>query len=437
MKLAIPEFALVALVGVSGSGKSTFARRHFKPTEILSSDHYRALLVDDEGDQVVTGSAFALLNHILRKRLEFLRLTVIDSTSVQVKARKSLLKFAHEYHCPSVAIVLDVPLELALARDRSRERVVGEAVIREQFETLRRARRHIEQEGFDRVYILSEPESIDSVEIVRERLPFDLKHEQDSFDIIGDVHGCFDELTALLAKLGYAISEQAGHVQVIPPEGRKAVFLGDYVDRGPNTPAVLRLAIDMADAGTAICIPGNHDVKLVKALMGRAVQRSRGMQVSLAQLAHEPPAFSQRIIDFINRLPPYVMLDAGRLVVAHGGLKAFFHGRISEEIRAFTLYGDATGEMDAAGFPVRRDWAAEYHGAAMVVYGHTPMASAEWINNTINIDTGCVFGGALTALRYPERDLVSVRPLYTYAHTNRSFMPDELKPPERIVWQDD
>jgi protein phosphatase len=265
--------------------------------------------------------------------------------------------------------------------------------------------------------------------------PFDLRHEHGAFDLVGDVHGCFDELSALLRLLGYTIDRSGDSFAVVPPAGRRAVFIGDYVDRGPDTPSVLRLVMAMAAAGHAICLPGNHDDKLVRALRGRNVSASRGLQVSLSQLADEPPEFKAQVIAFIEALPVYVMLDEGRLVAAHGGLKEAYHGQMSEVVRAFALYGDATGETDAAGFPVRRDWAAEYRGQALVVYGHTPVATAEWVNNTINIDTGCVFGGALTALRYPERDLLAVRPPFTYAHTNRAFLPDDQRPPDRLVWQ--
>ena len=102
------------------------------------------------------------------------------------------------------------------------------------------------------------------------------------------------------------------------------------------------------------------------------------------------------------------MLDRGKLVVAHAGLKQEMQGRGSGGVREFCLYGESTGETDEFGLPVRLDWAAEYRGPAMVVYGHTPVVEPRWLNNTVNIDTGCVFGGKLTALRYPEREFVSV-----------------------------
>ena len=115
------------------------------------------------------------------------------------------------------------------------------------------------------------------------------------------------------------------------------------------------------------------------------------------------------------------MLDGGRLVVAHAGLIERYHGRASGRVREFCLYGQTTGETDEYGLPVRYPWATEYRGRAVVVYGHTPVPAAEWLNNTLCLDTGCVFGGRLTALRYPERTLVSVPAARVYHPPARPF----------------
>src|SRR5204863_2243151 len=111
----------------------------------------------------------------------------------------------------------------------------------------------------------------------------------------------------------------------------------------------------------------------------------------------------------------HFVLDDGKLVVAHAGMKEIMQGRGSGAVRDFALYGETTGETDEFGLPVRYNWAAEYHGVAQVVYGHTPVPQPEWLNRTINIDTGCVFGGKLSALRYPEGELVSVPARRVYA----------------------
>ena len=414
MNITIPELCLVALVGPSGSGKSTFAARHFKPTEIVSSDACRAMVADDANDQTATPQAFALLNFIAATRLRAGRLTVIDATSVQPAARKSLVELAREHDCLPVAIVLDLPEAVCLARNRERaDRQFGSQVVRRQAEQLRRSLRGLKREGFRQVIVLNSPEEVEAVSIERAPMWTDLQHERGPFDIIGDVHGCFDELVELLERLGYQVSKRAGAAEetalaATHPQGRKAVFVGDLVDRGPGVTDVLRLVMSMVADGSGLCVAGNHESKLVRKLKGRNVQVSHGLAESLAQLEKESPAFRQQATAFLDNLISHYVLDGGELVVAHAGMKPEYQGRASARVRDFCLYGETTGETDEFGLPVRADWAANYRGRAMVVYGHTPVASPAWVNRTINIDTGCVFGGTLTALRYPEGELVSV-----------------------------
>jgi polynucleotide kinase-phosphatase len=164
----------------------------------------------------------------------------------------------------------------------------------------------------------------------------------------------------------------------------------------------------MVAAGTALCVSGNHEAKLVRALKGKQVTVSHGLAESLAQLGGEPDDFRSRALTFMESLISHYVLDDGRLVAAHAGLKETYHGRSSGRVRSFALYGDTTGETDEYGLPVRYPWAQDYRGQAAVVYGHTPVPKAEWVNNTICLDTGVVFGGSLTALRYPEREIISV-----------------------------
>jgi hypothetical protein len=219
--------------------------------------------------------------------------------------------------------------------------------------------------------------------------------------VVGDVHGCHVELVHLLRELGY--SPEGVH-----PEGRKVAFLGDLVDRGPDTPGVLRLVMAMVAAGTAISVRGNHEEKLVRALKGHDVHVGHGLEHSLDQLARETPRFRAEVLEFCDSLVPHYVLDGGKLVIAHAGLPERYHGIESARTRALALWGIHTGKYDARGFPVRHPWARDYRGAAMVLYGHTPIEEPEWVNGTLCLDTGCVFGGSLTALRYPERELVSV-----------------------------
>jgi protein phosphatase len=405
--IKIPDLSLVVLVGVTGSGKSTFAARHFRPTEVISSDACRGLVSDDPNDQSATTDAFDVLHFIAGKRLAAGRLTVIDATSVQPAARKPLVELARAHHVLSVAVVLDVPEATCAARNAGRpDRAFGGHVLRQQQAQLRRGVRDLRKEGFHRVFVLRGEAEVEASAIEREPLWNDRRTERGPFDIIGDVHGCFAELTELLGRLGYAVDADGASAR--HPGGRTAVFVGDLVDRGPATPAVLRLVMGMTAEGSGLSVAGNHEAKLVRALRGRNVTVGHGLEISLAQLAAEPDEFRERATAFMDGLLGHVVFDDGRLVIAHAGLPAAMHGRASAAVRAFALYGDTTGETDEYGLPVRYPWARDYRGRAMVVYGHTPVPEPEWVNGTICLDTGCVFGGKLTALRYPERELVSV-----------------------------
>ena len=424
MEIKIPELALVVLIGTSGSGKSTFARQNFLKTEVISSDYCRGLVADDENDQAATNDAFEVLHFIASKRLAAGRLTVIDATNTQPEARKPLIELARKYHCLPVALVLDIPEQICHERNRMRaDRDFGEHVIRNQRTQLRRSLGNLQREGFRHVTVMRSVEEATSATIRRELLWNNKKTEQGPFDIIGDIHGCYDEAVELLRKLGYEVAETASGPTAAHPSGRKAVFVGDLVDRGPNTPAVLKLVMNMVRAGTAHCVAGNHDRKLARKLFGRDVKITHGLAESLEQLDRESPEFRTDAAEFMDKLVSHYVFDGGKLVVAHAGLKEEMHGRGSGAVRSFCMYGETTGETDEFGLPVRYNWAADYRGRATVVYGHTPVPTAQWLNNTICIDTGCVFGGSLSALRYPERELTSVPAQRMYYEPVRPLVP--------------
>ncbi|TDC93811.1 polynucleotide kinase-phosphatase [Actinomadura sp. 7K507] len=409
-EIRLPDMGLVVLVGVTGSGKSHFARKHFKPTQVVSSDYCRGVVSDDENDQSATGDAFDLLHYIVATRLRRGLLTVVDATNVQSKARQSLLQIAKDHDVRSAAIVLDVPESVAAGRNAGRpDRDLPGHVIPRQRRELRRGMRTLARE-FRRVHVLNGVEEIDAATITYEKSWNDRRELAGPFDVIGDVHGCRAELEDLLAELGYEIDRDAQGLAAGAnhPGGRTAVFVGDLVDRGPDSPGVLRLVMGMVAAGNALCVSGNHEAKLVRALRGRKVRLTHGLAESMEQLAAVTDDFRDEALRFMDGLISHYVLDGGRLVVAHAGLKEAYHGRASGRVRSFALYGDTTGETDEYGLPVRYPWARDYRGKAMVVYGHTPVPQAEWINNTICLDTGVVFGGKLTALRYPERELASV-----------------------------
>ena len=420
--IEIPELCLVAMIGGTSSGKTTFANKNFKPTEVLSSDAFRAMVSDDENDQSVSSDAFELLFHAADKRLTNKKLTVIDATNVKSSARKQVLDLAKRQNVHAVAVVLNLPLDTLLKRNAKRcDRSCPERVVMSHYNDLKRSVRNLKKEGFRFVYEINSEEQASKIEIVRTKLWNDKKDEHGPFDIIGDIHGCCDELEQLLNKLGYYRDESESYKH---PEGRKAVFLGDFCDRGPRNVYVLKTVMDMVDSGNALAVPGNHDVKLLKYLRGSNVKLDFGIEKTAEEFEKMGDNFKERAANFIDSLVSHYVLDDGRLVVAHAGIKQEYIGRGSGTVRSFCLYGDTTGENDEFGLPVRLDWAADYRGRANVVYGHVPASEVREINGTYCIDTGCVFGGKLTALRYPEKEIVQVSALQKYFEPPKPLEPE-------------
>ncbi|MDR0441113.1 MAG: polynucleotide kinase-phosphatase [Candidatus Accumulibacter sp.] len=406
--IEIPELAVVALIGASGSGKSTFAGKHFKPTEILSSDFFRGMVSDDENDQSVSKDAFEALYYLADKRLGLGRLTVIDATNVQKEARQGVLRLSRERDCHAVAIVLDMPESLCLERNQARpDRNFGNHVVKNQTAQLRRSLKGLEKEGFRFVYVLRGEAEADAVEIVRKPLWNNRRGEHGPFDIIGDVHGCFDELCRLVEALGYGVD--AKNCAIAPhPQGRRLVFLGDLCDRGPDNVRVLRLVMRAVADGVADCVIGNHDFKLLKTLKGRKATPSHGLDRTLGELERESEEFRAEVRRFLDSLRSHYVFDDGKLVVAHAGLIEKYQGRGSGRVREFCMFGETSGETDEYGLPVRAQWANDYRGRALVVFGHVPNPEVMSLNHTVCIDTGCVFGGKLTAYRYPEGETTQI-----------------------------
>ena len=433
MSIRLPALSLVVLVGPSGSGKSTFARAHFLPTEVVSSDSCRGVVADDESDQTATTAAFEVLHFIAAKRLQAGRLTVIDATNVQPEPRRQLIELARRYHVLPVVVVLNVPEAVCHERNAARpDRQFGPHVVRTQVRALRQSLRTLEREGFRNVHVLNSPDEIAAATVERQPLWTDKRGDPGPFDIVGDVHGCTDELLELLATLGYVprtlptADPVWGDFTLAHPAGRRVIFVGDLVDRGPRSLDAVKLARNMIAGGSALAVPGNHDVKLAKKLRGRDVTVGHGLAGTVAEFAALPDetraATERAVADFLDGLISHYVLDGGALVVAHAGLRENLHNRSSRTVRDLCLYGETTGETDADGFPVRTDWAAGYRGRAAVVSGHTVVAEAEWVNNTIDIDTGCAFGGKLTALRWPERELVGVPARREYFAPKKPFL---------------
>jgi protein phosphatase len=381
---------------------------------------------DDETNMEASADAFEVLHLLAKKRLAAGLLTVVDATNVRAEDRAPLVAMARAYHAMPVAIVLDVDVATCLSRNDARpDRQNSRGYVLRQHGNLRRSvgrgTKLLEREGFRYVHVL-DAETIASAEIRRTKLYADRRDEQGPFDVIGDVHGCADELLHLMERLGYLQASGFRHA-----EGRRLVFVGDLVDRGPRSLDTVRLVMRLVADGVALAVPGNHDVKLAKWIRGKKVRVGHGLERTIAEIdALEPSsrdAELDRIATFVESLVSHAVLAGGRLVVAHAGMKQEMQMRASGAVRDFALYGETTGEIDAYGLPVRADWAAHYRGSATVVYGHTPVVEAEWLNRTICIDTGCVFGGALTALRWPEGDLVSEPAARTYFEPVKPLAP--------------
>lgn len=254
---------------------------------------------------------------------------------------------------------------------------------------------------------------------------FDQRGQSGPFDIIGDVHGCIDELEELLTKLGYSVTWAWSGANRAPtvtvPMGRRAIFAGDLVDRGPGSRDTVSLVMAMCNAGQALCVPGNHDVKFWRWLDGHNITISHGLETTIADFDSTSAPDRAAVSQFLKALPPYLWLDGGQLVVAHAGIRAAMIGTMSNTVRHFCVYGDTDSGKTKAGLPVRYNWAAVYDGPALIVYGHVCVAEPAWVNGTVCIDTGCCFGGALTALSYPERELVSVPARRLYAQRKGPF----------------
>lgn len=397
MQMDVPEFALVIIVGANTTMRTNFINKHFSNSEIVDSSDLKAI----------------------EKRLKDRLFTVVVQEDIQPKPFQKLARLTKKYHCKPVAFVINLEETTLISH-------ANEAFhqIKKQANQVKTFTKNHRYNGIRKIYELKSINEINSSTLYRYQLLCNKQDEIGPFDIIGDVHGCAEELEELLIKLGYKIetgkNSHFGY-KITPPKGRKAIFVGDLTDRGPNSPKVLRMVMSMAQEKKAFGVRGNHDDKLYRKLIGKNVKLEHGLEETVEQLDKEPVEFVEKVRDFLGKLVNHYVLDRGNLVIAHGGLKEDMHGRASGKVDSFCLYGDTTGKTDEFGLVERLNWAAGYKGEAAVVYGHTPQKEPIWQNNTMNIDTGCVFGGWLTALRYPEREIVQVKALEEYCEYRRPF----------------
>ncbi len=397
-----------ALVVVSGSGASWRARfihQLFLDLECVSVEAVQQWIPKDPNSDHPgqDPEVEEIFHSLVGLRLKRNQMTVVDIEGRSRNFRNELIRLAKRYHLTPAWFFLDS----------------GKSAKEGSFE--KKAR----QEGFRDVWIV-DPSRLEELELKRLPARTILTHWTGPFDVIGDVHGCFEELLSLLKRLGYRWQgdpwkpEAEAGLRLLSDPRRFPVFVGDLVDRGPYPVETIKLVMHLCRTGQAGAAPGNHDEKLARALDGvRFKKVDEDFTRTLDSVRANGKEFGESIRDWVRSLPSHLVLDGGRLVVAHAGSKESHHGRDSRNIREFSLYGATTGELDEHGLPERLNWAADYAGSAWVVYGHTPGAEPKWENRTVNIDTGCAYGGYLTALRFPEMETVSEPAKKEYAVSKR------------------
>lgn len=405
--LRIPPGAIVVTVGSAGSGKTTWARRQFPTEHILSLDDCRRMVAGSETEYEVTAEAFELLLTALEGRARRRITTLVDGTFVHPQLRARILEVARAFGRTAIAVCFRVPAELAQFRNRSGNRMIGTRLLKKQAALVDEFAAGYAAEGWDQVVFFGDVD-VDMLPAVRYTLPEALP-QPGPFDVIGDVHGCLTELDRLLDLLGYG-APLADHTR-LHPAGRIAVFVGDYADRGPDSPGVFRRVIAMHRAGSALCVPGNHCAKLLRYLNQRPVEISHGLGLTIEQLDAAGDALKAEVKRFLEGLPQQIVVAGGRLVVFHAALPRDRVGHVDQATWAQTTYGVVRG-MDENGYPIRdlnwtRSWVVG-EDEPLAIYGHTPVRAPLRSYNTVDIDGGCVFGGYLAAYRWPERTMAYV-----------------------------
>jgi protein phosphatase len=434
----LPRFegpCIIVLIGPAGSGKSTWTTQQFPDEVVLSSDELRRWITDDADEQSCSKDAFQVLGELAELRLKYGRRVIIDATNVKADARRRWWELARHMEVPAAAIWFDVPLEQCIARQQRRTRKVGPQVIERQRAELGVITTTLAAEPWDMIVRVEfsddDLNAAPRYEVLRGFTPPDRQeaacgglrvHSPVALDIVGDVHGCKDELLALMDQLGWRSSvEQGWH----HPEGRLLVFVGDLVDRGPDSLGVLRLVAELCRQERALLVRGNHDDKLRRLLRGNDVKVDAHSASTVAELDALTPeahaALAEEVLPMLERSPYWALLDprpegGWGVVVAHAAWKPQVARSKLDFARFYCLYGPTTGKIDADGYPERIDWRASYpDNAPLCVVGHTPyIGPVVQRGQTICLDTGCVFGGHLTALRWPEHTFVQIPALRSY-----------------------
>ena len=408
--IEIPPNALVVPVGCSASGKSTFGRKHLGEGAVVSSDECRLLVSGSRERQDMNQQVFDLFHRIIDTRLEYGLLTYADATNLEPKARQKLYEIAVRHKTPVEVLIFDTTKDRLLINNLNRDRQVPEFVFDKHWARFHGdggARAAMEEHPY---HYLQWP--YDATVLTVPRTNVHWVHEGQNWWIIGDVHGCYDELVELLAK--------------IPLKDRLA-FVGDFVDRGPKPKEVLNLVQELIESHRAVAVGGNHDRKAYRAgVLGNNVKLTHGLAETLVKV-------EALDLDFIGNLPHQVHLKSpgyeGTVTVVHGALRFMDRGLDNKAVNSMCLYGETDGTTNAEGFPTRTyEWVKTWEPHWMhhkCVFGHTPVKEVKYMgefNNCVNIDTGCAFGGKLTAYNPFSCDILEVKARDNYAG--------------RLLWED-
>ncbi|MEH7254261.1 polynucleotide kinase-phosphatase [Neobacillus niacini] len=441
--LHLPNSGIVLLVGPSNTGKTTLLNQLIQENQILasevvSSDQFRVLVSDiefiswngrpkDESDalfheyQQISSAAFDAMDYIISKRSKLNKLTFIDATHLREEEHDKYLQMGKKYHVPVIAIVLNISETELLRRDAERDFPRGKNRIKQQYQHFKNTLRFIKKKPYRRVYLLGE----DELEVLNvSRLENPLFIELDNgIDFIGDIHGCYEEFLEILSKLGYQENEEGYYIH---PEGRKILSLGDVMSRGPRSIETLQFFQKHVAAGLAYMIDSNHGWKIARWLEGKNVKMAHGDENVAAEFEEYEKDYGTEAATVLKEQIKELLLEAkshyiirkngiNAVVAVHAGIKDHYIGKQSARISDFCRYGDSEG-LDENGKPIRKDWSISHKSSELILWGHDPKPQPLLVNNTLNIDQGVVFGGSLTAYRYPEKQFVSVKAEQDYAN---------------------
>ncbi|MEW4368302.1 polynucleotide kinase-phosphatase [Paenibacillus kandeliae] len=452
--ITLPTGAIVLLMGPSGSGKTTWLEQLVEngtllSSETVSSDRFRQLVGDtdhidwrqhprEEGDvlyqqyRLISDRAFRVMEETIAARARLNLLTWVDATHLHPEDRAVYSQIARRNHVPIIVIALDVPEKVLLERDRMRLHSRGRQRIKQHVGVFRQNIYKLKSEGFDDVHILK-PRDLEHVQL--ERIANPLLHPLgQGVDVIGDIHGCYEEMMQLIHKLGYVADEQGIYRH---SDGRMLVSVGDVMSRGPRSLETMQFWHRQLTAGQALMVDSNHGWKVVRYLEGRNVQMNHGDEQLVAELEQYGATHGQEALQALQddlrtmllAAPSHLVFTHNgvrRLVVTHAGIRDHYIGKQSKRISDYCRYGETDGQDDT-GKPQRADWFANHESGEWVVWGHDPRLRPTIVNRTVNIDQGAVFGGQLTAYRFPEQSFVSVDALHDYAQDADSPLERQRK----------